>query len=175
LKYRHDSDTCALSSFASAVEYVALKSTTRKAKRLFCSLAKKADATAVQVGGGSFAFEGEIRSMFGQYRNKLWVKPREKFSTCILEFGKPSKSKEENIIYTYCLLTTDGANDHVVSICDCLIFDNNFPYDIPMNFDNLSLCGGLGDLSVKYKCCSSIFQWKFGVNTGNYKKGKRNK
>jgi len=164
LRYCRDADTCAVSSFACAVDYIGTVLNSVRYGRVMSSLAIKADVLANVVGDGLVGFEEAIGQLFEQFNKKLWVRRVVYVSKSILEMDLSMKLdwKEKKTIYMCTLLTSDGGNDHVVSVFNGYIFDNNFPCAIPLSFENLSLCGGFGNDTVKYVNCSSIIEWNFG-------------
>ena len=122
---------------------------------------------AVEVGDGSIGFERELVSLFDLFRGRFgFVVVRKKQ----MYYGDAEKAEELKtdgmIVYTCCLSTMDGGNNHVISVFDCLIFNNNYLNAIPLSLENLHLCSGLGEETIQYKTCSSIIEWKFDVTSG---------
>ena len=50
---------------------------------------------------------------------------------------------------------------------------DDLAYAIPLSLENLSLCGGLGQSSVKYVNCSSIMEWTIDLHVKTADKRKR--
>jgi len=174
LKYRLDNDTCAVSSFACAMAYVAENKPSVKATSLW-SIAGLVHDSAMNDGGGCFNYHQTISTIFRQHNKEIWSRFYKVSNCCILEYIEKNEDlfSDGSVIFSCQLMGSDGSQSHIIAIYNGFIFDNNFPNAIKLNKHNLSLCTCLGDFHVDYVGCLYIKTWKFGFLEPKHVRRKR--
>ena len=158
LVFRQDDNTCAISSFACAIYYLLKDMTLKKHRQMFQLVASHVNKLAVEVGGGLFDFMNEIVKRFGNFP-KLWMFHKKHKMKCILECESFQSRAVGKRLFLCCLQTSRGSSDHMVTVRNGYIFDNNYPFAIPLNQGNLDLCSSLGSDSLTYQTCEFIVEW----------------
>jgi len=100
--FRRDADTCAISSFACAIQHLSTIASPKKYRSVLKLMASRLNSLVVRVGGGSFDFVNEIILLFEEFHN-LWLYRKQHKSFCILESKLFESPVVGNHLYSCCL------------------------------------------------------------------------